>query len=202
MIWRLVVTPIHCAENCLQSSDPWIYLQVHPHTTVERSGCVLGAWASSSDDEERYPHCAQWKNPWSAEQAAFGEYIPYDFNEPEEIHKVEYSDANGFSEADEGYEGIFGRHHWSWKDLVAKILADSIMHASMDVFRDRLMRQIEDLVVHKGMEGPIELQDAPFGSLGAMNLPHGRWWKKYRTIEVAKSMTERLMGSPLVWPIK
>jgi hypothetical protein len=118
---------------------------------LPRTKEILGAWASCPDNEERYPDCARWKNPWPAEQAAFGEYIRYDFNEPDDIREVECSDANGFPEADQGCEGIFIRHHWSRKDLVAKMLADSFMHASMDVFRDRFMSKIEDVVVYKGV---------------------------------------------------
>jgi hypothetical protein len=80
---------------------------------LPRTQEILKAWASCPDNEQMYPGCGRWKKPWPAEQAAFGEYIRYQFNESTDINAVPCNEANGFPDGGEGCNGLFVRHSWS-----------------------------------------------------------------------------------------
>jgi hypothetical protein len=98
---------------------------------LPRTQEILKAWASCPDDEIRFPNCSRWKSAWPAEQAAFGEYIRYEFDEPEDIREIECDEANGFPGSDGGCTGVFVRHHWTDKALVKAAMADVLAAATM-----------------------------------------------------------------------
>jgi hypothetical protein len=79
--------------------------------------------------ETRYENCSKWKFDWAHEQAAFGNYIRYDFDRPEDIKVLPCVEANGAPEAMNrgGCKGVFVRHFWVDKQLPLKALTDSVM---------------------------------------------------------------------------
>ncbi|KAF2194921.1 hypothetical protein K469DRAFT_383 [Zopfia rhizophila CBS 207.26] len=79
--------------------------------------------------ESKYKGCAKWKLEWAHEQAAFGNYLRYDYDRPEDIKVLPCTEANGAPEAVNrgGCKGIFVRHFWVDKGLLPKGLADSVM---------------------------------------------------------------------------
>ena len=86
------------------------------------------AWAECPS-ETKYKGCAHWKTDWAHEQAAFGNYLRYDYDRPDDIRVLPCVEANGAPEAANrgGCKGVFVRHFWVDKGLVAKNLADSVM---------------------------------------------------------------------------
>ena len=94
----------------------------------KRTQEMYKAWAECPS-EKRYPGCARWKVDWAHEQAAFGNYLRYDFDRPDDIRVLPCVEANGAPEAANrgGCKGVFVRHFWVDKGLVAKNLADSVM---------------------------------------------------------------------------
>ena len=79
--------------------------------------------------ETRYENCSKWKFDWAHEQAAFGNYIRYDFDRPEDIKVLPCVEANGAPEAMNrgGCKGVFVRHFWVDKQLPLKALTESVM---------------------------------------------------------------------------
>lgn len=85
-------------------------------------------WAECPS-ETRYKGCSRWKKDWAHEQAAFGNYLRYDYDRPEDIKVLPCVEANGAPEAENrgGCKGIFVRHFWVNKALLAPAMADSVM---------------------------------------------------------------------------
>ncbi|KAF2114314.1 hypothetical protein BDV96DRAFT_494478 [Lophiotrema nucula] len=85
-------------------------------------------WAECPS-EVRYKGCAHWKLDWAHEQAAFGNYVRYEYNRPNDIKVLPCAEANGAPEAANrgGCIGIFVRHYWVDKGVLSKTLADSVM---------------------------------------------------------------------------
>lgn len=94
----------------------------------KRTQEMYKAWAECPS-ENRYTGCSRWKLDWAHEQAAFGNYIRYDFDRPDDIRVLPCVEANGAPEAVNrgGCKGIFVRHFWVDKGLLSKGLADSVM---------------------------------------------------------------------------
>ncbi|CAG5182690.1 uncharacterized protein ALTATR162_LOCUS10286 [Alternaria atra] len=94
----------------------------------QRTQEMYKAWAECPS-ETKYKGCAHWKTDWAHEQAAFGNYLRYDYDRPDDIRVLPCVEANGAPEAANrgGCKGVFVRHFWVDKGLVAKNLADSVM---------------------------------------------------------------------------
>jgi hypothetical protein len=94
----------------------------------KRTQEMFKVWAECPE-EERYEGCGKWKLNWAHEQAAFGNYIRYDFDRPNDIKVLPCAEANGAPEAVNrgGCVGTFVRHFWIDKGLLSKGLADSVM---------------------------------------------------------------------------
>jgi hypothetical protein len=94
----------------------------------KRTQEMYKAWAECPS-ETKYKGCARWKQDWAHEQAAFGNYLRYDYDRPDDIRVLPCVEANGAPEAANrgGCKGVFVRHFWVDKNLVAKNLADSVM---------------------------------------------------------------------------
>jgi len=107
----------------------------------KRTQAMFKAWAECPS-ETRYPGCARWKLDWAHEQAAFGNYLRYDFDRPNDIRVLPCAEANGSPDAEHrgGCKGIFVRHHWNNKNLVAQDLSDGIM----SIFLPRLHQMYLD----------------------------------------------------------
>ncbi|KAF2729832.1 hypothetical protein EJ04DRAFT_446366 [Polyplosphaeria fusca] len=85
-------------------------------------------WAECPTDK-KYKGCAHWKTDWAHEQAAFGNYVRYDYNRPDDIKVLPCVQANGAPEAEGrgGCKGIFVRHYWVDKSLLSRTLGDQVM---------------------------------------------------------------------------
>ncbi|KAF2635785.1 hypothetical protein P280DRAFT_170571 [Massarina eburnea CBS 473.64] len=85
-------------------------------------------WAECPSDR-KYKGCSRWKLEMFHEQAAFGNYLRYDYDRPEDIKVLPCVEANGAPEAINrgGCKGTFVRHYWVDKGLVSKALGDQIM---------------------------------------------------------------------------
>ncbi|KAF2022391.1 hypothetical protein BU24DRAFT_430725 [Aaosphaeria arxii CBS 175.79] len=94
----------------------------------QRTQEMYKAWAECPT-ENKYKGCSRWKLDWAHEQAAFGNYLRYDYDRPEDIKVLPCVEANGAPEAEHrgGCKGIFVRHYWINKGLLAKSMADSVM---------------------------------------------------------------------------
>jgi hypothetical protein len=94
----------------------------------KRTQSLYKAWAECPDDK-RYPGCSRWKLEMFHEQAAFGNYIRYDYDRPNDIRVLPCVEANGAPEALNrgGCKGTFVRHYWIDKGLVSKALGDQVM---------------------------------------------------------------------------
>lgn len=100
-----------------------------------RTHQILKAWSACPDDQTNYPGCSRWKNDWPAEQAAFSEYIRYEFTEEDDIRAIDCDEANGFPESGTECEGRFIQHHWRIKDLVRPAVIESVMSGLMERLR-------------------------------------------------------------------
>lgn len=132
----------------------------------KRTQEMYKAWAECPS-ETRYPGCARWKNDWAHEQAAFGNYLRYDYDRPDDIRVLPCVEANGAPEAANrgGCKGVFVRHFWVDKGLVAKNLADQVMQYFLPRLHQMYLSQQNDHIVDaKGfrLEGAdlIELTEA------------------------------------------
>jgi hypothetical protein len=113
---------------------------------------ILQAWEDCPDDEDRFPGCDKWKTDWPAEQAAFGEYIRYEFEEEDDVKSIPCDEANGFPGNPFGEcNGVFVRHHWSDKDLVKGVVGDEILRVLMGAVHRDFVRD-KSVVVDGGRE--------------------------------------------------
>jgi hypothetical protein len=66
---------------------------------------------------ERYPDCKHWAQDWAHEQAAFGNFVRYDFNTTDDIRVISCGDGNGAHYIkDKKCSGTFVSHHWFDKE--------------------------------------------------------------------------------------
>ncbi|KAM0450654.1 hypothetical protein ACHAPV_010388 [Trichoderma viride] len=90
---------------------------------------------------DRYPGCDHWLKEWAHEQAAFGYYLRYDYNGPDELRTIPCDQGNGAPFiGNDKCRGIFISHHWNDKDRTIQNLYDSILN----LFIQRLHRQFHD----------------------------------------------------------
>ncbi|KAF2428633.1 hypothetical protein EJ08DRAFT_636550 [Tothia fuscella] len=122
---------------------------------LPRTKEILDAWHHCPDlNATRYPGCARWKKTWPAEQAAFGEYIRYDFDGPEDIHSIPCDEANGFPGSGSACSGSLVRHHWSNKGLVRGMMSDAVMYGTIKRVHRNFREGIDDiLIVDSGEDG-------------------------------------------------
>lgn len=94
----------------------------------ERTQEMFKRWAECPS-ETHYKGCQRWKTDWAHEQAAFGNYVRYDYDRPEDIKVLPCVEANGAPEAANrgGCKGIFVRHFWVNKELTKTGLAENVM---------------------------------------------------------------------------
>ncbi|KAI8682251.1 hypothetical protein NCS55_00480400 [Fusarium keratoplasticum] len=73
--------------------------------------------------DKKYKGCKRWAKDWAHEQAAFSNYVRYDYNSTEEVVMIPCMDGNGAPYiGDKTCGGVFVRHHWFHKDYPAKDL--------------------------------------------------------------------------------
>lgn len=107
-----------------------------------RTNEIFDAW-ESCPSEIRYSNCSRWAEEWPHEQAAFGEYLRYDFDEPEDVMVLPCAEANGYPELENSTcHGEFIGHYWTAKHLVPSAveysIAQYILREAHSSFRDDL----------------------------------------------------------------
>jgi hypothetical protein len=106
-------------------------------------------------EETRYAGCSNWKFEWSHEQAAFGNYIRYDFNDsPDSIRVIPCTEANGSPAArdDLGCGGELIRHYWHDKALPNSELEENIARYFVPRLHELFVQESPKLVVNERNE--------------------------------------------------
>ncbi|EWY80858.1 hypothetical protein FOYG_16775 [Fusarium oxysporum NRRL 32931] len=78
--------------------------------------------------EKKYKGCERWAKDWAHEQAAFANFVRYDYNRPDDVRVIPCMDGNGAPYiGDKTCGGVFVRHHWFHKDYPANDLHTLIL---------------------------------------------------------------------------
>ncbi|CAF3599227.1 unnamed protein product [Fusarium graminearum] len=78
--------------------------------------------------ETKYKGCDRWKTDWAHEQAAFANYVRYDYNLTDDVRTIPCMDGNGSPYiGDKTCGGVFIRHHWFHKDYPANDLRQLLL---------------------------------------------------------------------------
>jgi hypothetical protein len=120
---------------------------------LPRTHEILDAWSQCPDNEERYPGCSRWKHTWPAEQAAFGEYIRYEFTGRDDINTIPCDEANGFPSSGTECSGKLMRHHWTAKGLVRAMMNDAVMYGAMNRVHQNFREHSDHIVYRDGRDG-------------------------------------------------
>ncbi|RDI76722.1 hypothetical protein Vi05172_g13293 [Venturia inaequalis] len=145
----LALDPVHKVNNDARHGKTNLNAGFVVAQNNDRTHEILKAWSACPDDNVAYPDCARWKNDWPAEQAAFSEYIRYDFTREEDIKPIACNDANGYPESNTECGGTFIQHHWIKKNLVRPAVIESVMSGLMD----RLRSGFVETGISAGAEG-------------------------------------------------
>ncbi|KAG5657640.1 hypothetical protein KAF25_007673 [Fusarium avenaceum] len=82
--------------------------------------------------EAKYKGCRRWAKDWAHEQAAFSNYVRYDYNSTDDVRVIPCMDGNGAPYiGDKSCGGVFIRHHWFHKDYPVNDLRESILDTFM-----------------------------------------------------------------------
>jgi nucleotide-diphospho-sugar transferase len=83
----------------------------------QRTEDMFDSWVNCPTDE-KYPGCSHWEYSWAHEQAAFAEYIRYEYNETDELVPIPSNDANGspYIPQNATCGGAFVSHYWHSKN--------------------------------------------------------------------------------------
>jgi hypothetical protein len=107
---------------------------------IPRTHEMLQAWAACPDEPtEFYAGCAKWKEPWPAEQAAFGDYVRYMYDQPDDLNEVPCDEANGFPDSQTACTGRFVRHMWTAKERTKNVIANGVMQALFGQLHDQFL---------------------------------------------------------------
>ncbi|KAH8703180.1 hypothetical protein BGW36DRAFT_312173 [Talaromyces proteolyticus] len=99
----------------------FIIAQASPRTTE-----MLNVWEDCVTDT-KFEKCSKWRYEWSHEQAAFSDFMRYEYERGTEVIELACTEANGYPQkADSGCSGEFVRHFWLGKELVADALRDTV----------------------------------------------------------------------------
>jgi hypothetical protein len=116
---------------------------------LPRTQEILKAWAGCPENDAKYPNCSRWRWNWPAEQAAFSEYIRYEFNGTNDIKTIDCNDANGYPASHTECQGTFLRHHWGGKERIKDAVAESVLTGVMGRIRGELIAKLGDVKVER-----------------------------------------------------
>jgi hypothetical protein len=92
----------------------------------ERTTRMFNRWENCVNDNE-FANCSKWRWDWSHEQAAFSNYLRYEYTRPNEIISLPCAEANGYPKRVElGCTGEFVRHYWQDKGATVGALQDAV----------------------------------------------------------------------------
>ncbi|KAF1993625.1 hypothetical protein P154DRAFT_527618 [Amniculicola lignicola CBS 123094] len=116
----------------------------------KRTQEMYKAWAECPS-EKRYKGCEHWKKDWAHEQAAFGNYLRYDFDRAEDIKVLPCAEANGAPAAKDrgGCIGIFVRHFWVNKGLLKESMADQVMQYFLPRLHQHYLANSHEHIIDK-----------------------------------------------------
>lgn len=103
----------------------------------QRTDQMFESWVNCPSDEE-FPGCSFWEYNWAHEQAAFANYIRYQYNASNELIAIPSNDANGSPYIPDNATcgGAFVSDYWHSKD---RAIADL-----RELVADGLTRQMQD----------------------------------------------------------
>ncbi|KAL7928178.1 hypothetical protein V8C35DRAFT_326156 [Trichoderma chlorosporum] len=106
----------------------------------DRTQDMFDAWENCPTDD-RYPGCDRWLKEWAHEQAAFGYYLRYDYDGPDELRVIPCDHGNGAPYINnDKCRGVFVRHHWADKGRTVQNLYNLIL----DMFVRRMYGEFHD----------------------------------------------------------
>ncbi|KAM0547792.1 hypothetical protein ACHAPJ_010253 [Fusarium lateritium] len=99
--------------------------------------------------EVKYKGCKHWGKDWAHEQAAFANYVRYDYSSSGEVGVIPCGEGNGAPYiGDKTCNGVFVRHHWFKKDRPASDLQQLIS--------DTVIRRIHAHFLHNKKNATID----------------------------------------------
>jgi hypothetical protein len=114
----------------------------------DRTTQMFNTWEDCVTDE-KYANCSKWRYEWSHEQAAFSNYLRYEYNLPNEVISLPCAEANGYpSTAESGCTGEFVRHYWLNKDATVGALQDAVTQYAALRLHDQFHRHMGHTLVN------------------------------------------------------
>ncbi|OKL57913.1 hypothetical protein UA08_06441 [Talaromyces atroroseus] len=99
--------------------------------------------------EDRYANCSKWRYEWSHEQAAFSNYLRYEYSGESEVISLPCAEANGYpSRAELGCTGEFVRHFWQDKGQTVSALQDAVTQYTTLRLHEQFHNQLEHTLVN------------------------------------------------------
>jgi hypothetical protein len=119
---------------------------------IPRAHEMLRSWDSCPEEPTpEFSGCAKWKEPWPAEQAAFGDYIRYMYDRPGDLVEIPCDEANGFPGSGTSCSGRFVRHMWTAKERTKGIIGDGVLQALFEQLRGQFLAS--DTIVERKSNG-------------------------------------------------
>jgi hypothetical protein len=100
----------------------FIIAQASPRTTE-----MFNVWEDCVTDR-KFDKCSKWRYEWSHEQAAFSNFMRYEYQRGSEVIELSCTEANGYPQkaAESGCHGEFVRHFWLGKEFAVDALRDTV----------------------------------------------------------------------------
>jgi galactosyl transferase GMA12/MNN10 family len=99
--------------------------------------------------EDRFANCSKWRYEWSHEQAAFSNYLRYEYSGESEVIQLPCAEANGYpSRAELGCTGEFVRHFWQDKGQTVSALQDAVTQYTTLRLHEQFHDQLEHTLVN------------------------------------------------------
>jgi hypothetical protein len=118
---------------------------------TERTQEMFTRWEDCPSDKE-WPECSRWNKKWAHEQAAFGNFVRYDYNTSGWIQPIPCNEANGSPIPEGECRGVFVRHYWKYKDHTIEELYEQVtpatikeMHEHFHEYKDKYYLDISHL---------------------------------------------------------
>ncbi|KAJ5397942.1 hypothetical protein N7509_006055 [Penicillium cosmopolitanum] len=107
---------------------------------------LFTAW-ESCPQEMKYPGCSNFSYSWPHEQGAFGNFLRYDFNRPDDVNSLKCAESNGCPEvAHTGCLGKLVRHYWGSKASVPSAVQESIVQYFLSSLHEEFHHDYANIV--------------------------------------------------------
>lgn len=109
----------------------------------KRTTEMFNIWEDCVTDET-WENCSKWRYEWSHEQAAFSNFLRYEYTQPNEVISLPCAEANGYpSQAELGCTGEFVRHYWLDKGATIDALKDAMTQYTALRLHDQFHRHMD-----------------------------------------------------------